>query len=137
MSQSSITGDVATFTGGDAEVAIPAIEGRVEHKRRPGGWYVKLVGHYLKRNAARVRPEAVEGETAVARARSAVRWACVKSALSGAAAGTVSTGATIFTAETEGIGGIIAGPIAALAIGSEMILRAVIHVGLSCEIASI
>ena len=42
----------------------------------------------------------------------------------------ISTGATLFTAETEGIGGLVAGPVAALAIGGEMILRTVLHVRL-------
>jgi hypothetical protein len=129
---------VATFVDTTGEVAIPAMGVEVE-RRKPGGWFVKLVSYYLKRNAARAaqKPAEASKETPTARAKSAIRWACVKSAISGAAAGAVSTGATIFTAETEGIGGIVAGPVAALAIGGEMIYRAVLHVGLSCELAEI
>jgi hypothetical protein len=131
---------VAAFVDGAAaaEVAIPALGAEIG-RRRPGGWFVKLVSHYLKRNAARAaaRPAAEAAVAPTVRARKAIRWACIKSAISGATAGAVSTGATIFTAETEGLGGIIAGPIAALAIGGEMIYRAVLHVDLSCELATI
>jgi hypothetical protein len=129
---------VAAYANGAGEVAIPALEGEVS-KRRPGGWFVKLVSHYMKRNLARAaaRPAVESRQTAAARARKAIRWAAVKSAISGATAGSISTGATIFTAETEGFGGLVAGPVAALAIGGEMVYRAVLHVDLACELATI
>ncbi len=93
---------VAAFTsetpvGG--EVAIPGIDGKLEERRR-GGWYTKLVAHYLKRNLARraareaaaavaapVAAPLVAGATPHVRALSAIRWACAKSAVSGAVAG--------------------------------------------------
>lgn len=141
MINMSDTDGVATFTNGIAGavgVAVPGADQGLRGHRR-GGWYTKLVAHYLKRNAAKVAERAAlaEGETASARAISAIRWACVKSAISGAASGAVSTGATIFTAETEGLGAIVAGPVAALAIGAEMIFRALLHVELTCELAAI
>ncbi len=76
-------------------------------------------------------------ETPHARAASAIRGAALKSALSGALCGMISTAATVFTAQTEGIGGLVAGPVAALSIGGEMILRTICHVGLTCELAEI
>jgi hypothetical protein len=130
---------VATFSSGaEGDVAIPLIE-PAERSPRRGGWYTKLVAHYLKRNAARAAAAPVKADprTASDRAISAIRWACIKSAISGATAGSVSTSATIFTAETEGLGAIVAGPIAALAIGGEMLYRSAVHVDLSCELASI
>jgi uncharacterized tellurite resistance protein B-like protein len=145
MSNENGIGQVAGFAIGGAadvadaaEVVVPAIGHDVRHGR-PGGWFTKLVTHYVKRNAARLKakPRAAETASASDRAKSAIRWACVKSAVSGAAAGCVSTGATLFTAQTEGLGGLVAGPIAALAIGGEMIYRAIVHVDLSCELASI
>jgi uncharacterized tellurite resistance protein B-like protein len=141
MSNTSDMGGVSAFTNGIAGavgVAIPGVAHELRGRRR-GGWYTKLVAHYLKRNAAKVaeRSALAEGESAAVRARSAIRWACFKSALSGAACGVISTSATIFTAETEGIGGIIAGPVAALTIGAEMIFRALVHVELTCELAAI
>jgi uncharacterized tellurite resistance protein B-like protein len=133
---------VATAAEAGADVAtgaaIPSLGGEAR-ARKPGGWFPKLVGYYLRRNAARLKAapaEAVAGASASDQALKAIRWACVKSAITGATAGAISTGAAVFTAETEGLGGIIAGPVAALAIGGEMILRVVLHVGLSCELAS-
>ena len=138
-------GGVAAFRDGTAaaEVSLPAVEAELKQEgRRRGGWYTKLVVHYMRRNTAERAAREASGR--VERAESphvlalrAIRNASIKSAISGALCGAVSTAATIFTAETEGIGGIVAGPAAALAIGGEMILRTVLHVGLTCELAEI
>jgi hypothetical protein len=143
-------GGVAAYSNGSAaaEVAIPAVEAELINEKRPGGWYTKLVAHYVRKNVARraareERAQAQAGQdlasqaTPHARATTAIRWACIKSAASGALCGMISTAATIVTAETEGLGGIVAGPIAALSIGGEMILRTILHVGLTCELAEI
>src|SRR4051812_41981010 len=120
MESTNDPGDVATFLN-DASTAGDVTTSTLDHEAKPrrrGGWYTKLDAHYLKRNAARSAARAVRADprTASDQAISAIRWACVKSVISGATAGSVSTGATIFTAETEGLGAIVAGPIAALAI---------------------
>jgi hypothetical protein len=139
-------GSVAAYSNGSAaDVAIPPVEAELIKEKRPGSWYTKLVAHYVRKNVARraARAEAPASQevaseaTPHARAASAIRWACIKSAASGALCGMISTAATIVTAETEGIGGIVAGPIAALSIGGEMILRTILHVGLTCELAEI
>jgi uncharacterized tellurite resistance protein B-like protein len=140
MSNGTDPGSVAAYVDATAEVAAEvAIPGLKSEERKKGGWYGKLVAHYLRKalTAQRAHPGLADGATATALARTAIRWACVKSALSGALAGAVSTGATVFTAETEGLGGIIAGPIAALAIGGEMIYRAILHIELTTELAAI
>src|SRR5580704_670680 len=103
MDSANDMGDVAAFTGGAAEaaevasavgVADPVIEAPLlDKKRRRGGWYPKLVAHYLKRNVAR-REAVVTDATPHARATAAIRRACFKSAVSGAVTGMVSTGAT-------------------------------------------
>jgi uncharacterized tellurite resistance protein B-like protein len=138
MENTSDLGGVAAFTNGAA--VAPTVAAEIKERRR-GGWYPKLVARYLKRNVARARSEAARSaastETPHARATAAIRWACAKSAISGALAGLVSTGATLFTAQTEGVGGILAGPVAALAIGGEMIFRSVLHIELTCELAQI
>jgi hypothetical protein len=141
MDSTAALGDATTSANGvdHAEnVEIPELAGEPRAHRK-GGWYTKLVAHYLKRNAARraAHPAVADARTASERALAAIRWACIKSAISGAAAGSVSTSATIFTAETEGLGAIVAGPIAALAIGGEMVYRSAVHVDLSCELAAI
>lgn len=61
----------------------------------------------------------------------------MKSAITGATAGAISTGATVLTAETEGIAGLVAVPFAAISIGGEMIYRSFVHVDLTCELAEI
>jgi hypothetical protein len=133
-------GSVAAFTNGSSEAAIPAAEAALIKEKRPGGWYVKLVAHYVRKNVARRKDAGAavaSTESPHERAVSAIRWACVKSAASGALCGMVSTAATVITAQTEGIGGIVAGPVAALAIGGEMMLRTILHVELTCELAEI
>jgi hypothetical protein len=137
------TGCVATFQNGAAAgVAPPALDELKKEEGRRGGWYTKLVVRYLKRNVAdraarEARGVVTSTESPHVRARNAIRAASIKSAIAGALCGAVSTAATVFTAETEGLGGIVAGPVAALAIGGEMILRTICHVGLTCELAEI
>jgi len=130
---------MAYSNGVAAETALPEAEAELIKERRPRGWYTKLFAHYVRKNVARrnARGDVATGESPHDRALRAIRWACVKSAASGAVCGMISTGATVFTAETEGVGGLIAGPIAALSIGGEMILRTILHVGLTCELAEI
>jgi hypothetical protein len=144
MAETSDMGGVASFSNGVAAAAeataILDVESKLlQGQKRRGGWYTKLVAHYLKKNVARrsARGVVASDETPHARAASAIRAASLKSALSGAVCGMISTAATVFTAQTEGIGGLVAGPVAALSIGGEMIFRTICHVGLTCELAEI
>src|SRR5271167_4966350 len=124
MAETNEMGGVAAFTNGSgtAEAAIPLAEEALLEKKRPGGWYTKLVAHYVRKNVARraARGAVESSKSPHELAASAIRWASVKSAASGALCGAISTAATVVTAETQGLGGIIAGPVAALAIGGEM-----------------
>ncbi len=61
----------------------------------------------------------------------------MKAAFSGALSGTVSTGATLATAQTEGALGFAAVPIAAAAIGGEMLYRSILQLDLTCDLAEI
>lgn len=112
--------------------------------RRTSGWFARLLAFYLRHRdatrdarAARHQKAKSRGESAVDRANTAIRRACVQSALSGGAVGMASTGATFVTASTEGVGGLVAIPIAALAITSEMALRTWCHIDLICELADV
>ena len=106
-------------------------------------WFTRLIVHYMRRNrlrrkegvvVERVAPdEAAEKQQAL----KAIRVACIKSALSGFATGAMSTGASMITAQTEGVGGIVAVPLAALTIGGEMLYRSILHVDLTWELADI
>jgi uncharacterized tellurite resistance protein B-like protein len=108
---------------------------------RAKGWFTKLVAYYMKRYQAKkartAHAEPTDGTNASDLARTAILKACVKSAISGATAGAISTGAMLVTAETEGAGGLIAMPVAALTIGGEMLFRSAVHLELTCDLADI
>lgn len=112
--------------------------------RERRSWFSRVVGSYMKRRQRRIaankiaKPDAkVDSRPAPVRADSAIRWACIKSAITGATAGAVSTSATMLTAETEGLAGFVAVPFAAATIGGEMIYRSFVHVDLTCDLAEI
>ena len=149
--------DVSAVNGGggalSAEAEARALGASVgvatnapERERR--SWFSRVVGSYMKRHQRRIaanraaiargeKVAKVDDRPAPDRANAAIRWACIKSAMTGATAGAISTTATILTAETEGLAGFIAVPFAAATIGGEMIYRAFVHVDLTCELAEI
>jgi len=110
-------------------------------EERSRGWFTKVVGYYLrnyqKRHGKRREDVASSRRNATDAAHRAILIASIKSALTGASAGAVTTAATLVTAETEGIGGFVAIPVAALTIGGEMIYRSFVHLDLSCQLAEI
>jgi hypothetical protein len=100
----------------------------------PSGWFNRLVAWHLKRRGARKAwPRSDVAESA--RARSLIRRACLKAAASGAAAGSVSTLATVLTAQTEGVATVFTVPLAAAAIAVEMGFRTIVHLDLACDLA--
>jgi uncharacterized tellurite resistance protein B-like protein len=107
---------------------------------RSQGWFTRLVGFYLRRYEARrqkIEVKVVDQERISEVARASILRACLKSAASGAAAGAISTAAALFTAETEGIGGFVAVPVAGLTIGAEMLYRSLVHLELTVRLAEI
>ena len=120
-----------------SDVVLPPIAGAVRPARP--GWFTKLVAFSYRRalSKAAAKGKIADERSAHDQARSAITRACVKSAVSGAAAAGLTTAAELITAETEGLGGFVVGPIAALAIGLEMAYRATVHVDLSCSLATI
>jgi hypothetical protein len=105
----------------------------------PRGWFTKLARWYLgRRFAKRGQCEEVPlDDTARERAERAIRVACVKSAISGALSGSVSTGAMLVTAQTEGALAFATVPVGLGAIGGEMLYRSVLHLDLTCDLAEI
>jgi uncharacterized tellurite resistance protein B-like protein len=145
-------GAVGTPAGGlgDHGALAQELEARAGvHTRAPSGWFTRLIGYYLRRYEAQGAGPKGASERAVARAvakpgqsvsdaaRSAIRRASVKSALSGATAGTLSTAATLITAQTEGLAGLVAVPVAALGIGGEMLFRSLVHFELTVHLAEL
>lgn len=106
----------------------------VERPAGPSGWFNRLVAWHLARRAGRSAEAAAEG-TETARARSLIRRACLKAAVSGATAGSVSTLASALTAQTEGAATIVTLPVAATAIAVEMGFRTIVHLDLACDLA--
>lgn len=121
---------------------LPNVEGlqqedEVRRKGR-GQWFPRLVAWYLRRRyASPPATTALDQRPVPDRAQAAIRRACVLSAMSGATAGTVSTAAAIFTAETEGLATWVTVPTAAVTIGGEMVFRAWVHLSLTCDLADI
>lgn len=109
--------------------------------RRRRAWLEVIVNHRMKRAlekaSARRAAGAYDDVSSELRARSVVRWACVKAAATGMVSGAASTGALVATVETEGFAGIVALPFGIAAIGAEMVVRAVIEVDMACELAEI
>jgi hypothetical protein len=121
------------------QAALPRIV-REEGASGDGGWFVRLaVAHLRKRDAQRragMKTLATNG-TEAERARAAIRLACVKCAFTGAAAGGVTTAAELMTAEAQGLAALATVPAAAIAIGSEMVFRAIVHLDLTWDLAEI
>lgn len=111
----------------------------VREDAHPSGWFTRLARYYFARNFAKRRERGITTSDRAApdRARSAIFWACVKSAITGALAGSASTGATMVTAQTEGLAAGVAIPVGLAAIGAEMLYRSKVHIDLTCELADI
>ena len=130
-------------TGAIESTPIERIGARigVREEAHPSGWFTRVARYYFRRNFAKQQARAhlvvKDDATATDRAHRAILWACAKSAVTGALSGSASTGATMITAQTEGIAGFIAMPLAAAAIGGEMLYRSKLHIDLTCELASI
>jgi hypothetical protein len=115
---------------------ISPIEGGQDESR----WFARLAAARIRRHEALRRrgvTQTASGRTEVELAQAAIRKACVKCALTGAASGSVTTAAELLTAESKGLAALATVPAAALAIGGEMIFRAVVHLDLTCDLAEI
>lgn len=125
---------VATAFHGAAE----GLEHEAPSRGGMGRWFTRYAEWYIRRRYARgVPPVHVKGRHKAEQAERAIRLACVKSVVTGAAAGMLSTGATIVTAETEGLGAVVTVPFALTVVGGEMLYRATVHLELSCALADI
>jgi hypothetical protein len=113
-------------------VARDAVE--VERPGALSGWFNRLVSWHLARRRSRPPRSRTEG-TETAEAHALIRRACLKAALSGAAAGSASTIASVLTAETQGAAAVLTLPVAATAIAVEMGFRTIVHLDLACDLA--
>jgi hypothetical protein len=103
---------------------------------RPRGWFTRAVTRYMKANLERLKGAPVSADADIPeQARAAISRAALISAGGGALTGAVSTAAALVTAQTEGMAGFIAVPLAGAAIGFEMVWRSAVHVRLTCDLA--
>jgi hypothetical protein len=137
---------MTTATTTPAEAAAAALEIEREAEEAVGlrgaaeapirGWFTRLVTRYMTRELTVLRGTPFPTDINIpGAARGAIRKAALISAAGGALTGSISTAATILTAETEGMAGFVALPFAAAAIGVEMAWRSVVHVRLTCKLA--
>jgi hypothetical protein len=137
--------DVAAFgapPGSGAATAGLGVDGGA-HAEQERTWYARVVHAAFRRGMARwgtVRGDVrnrVDAGGAQLCAAGAIRRACLKSAAAGAFAGSVATGAAVFTAQTKGWGALAGVPVTAGAVAAETLFRAVLHADLACELAEI
>jgi len=106
---------------------------------RLGTWFSRLAGVYLERRARRP-PARVVDEDAPQREQHAhdiIRRAGWRSSVAGAAAGGVSTGAAVAATELGVLGALAGVPATALAIGGEMLYRALVHIEMCCDLGEL
>lgn len=127
-------------TAESIEAAGRAI-GLEEEETPRAGWLERLVTRRMRRSLEKARAKRKAGAYAdvapTERARTLVRWACAKAAITGTMSGLASTTAALVTAETEGVALVVALPSAIAAIAGEMAVRGVVHVDLACELAEL
>lgn len=103
------------------------------------GWFTRLVKAYVSRYRARhpSRRQLPEGVTQAEMAHRVIRRACWASATMGAVTGATSTSAAVWTAQTEGLAGLVAIPVALGTMGAELLARSMIHLQVTLELGSI
>jgi hypothetical protein len=111
-----------------------------EGDRPLGTWFSRLASLYLARRARSSRAATFEvggagGEEQ--QAERVIRRAALRSCAGGAAAGTVSTGAAVLVAELGPFAALLGVPATALAIGGEMLYRALVHVEMCCDLGEL
>jgi hypothetical protein len=104
---------------------------------RSGSWFSKLVLLYLRRRAAGAPQPRDPSVPLSVQADRLIRRASVKSTLTGAAAGTTSTGAALITLNLGAIGAVVGVPATAGALLGEVLYRAVLHLDLTCALADL
>ncbi len=104
---------------------------------RTGHWFNRLMSLYLRyydthelRSAPEARGSGAEATEAI------IHRACIEAALSGTGSATVTTGVSVYAAQSGGLAWLLAVPISGLTIGGEMLLRTLLHLRMACDLAS-
>ncbi|NNB92690.1 TerB family tellurite resistance protein [Corallococcus exiguus] len=104
---------------------------------RTGRWFTKLLSIYLRHYDAHVlqRAPAAKG-TGAAVTEAIIRRACGAAFLSGAGSGSLTSGITAVSADAGAPGLMVAIPASGLVITTEMLVNALINLGMACDLAS-
>jgi hypothetical protein len=104
---------------------------------RTGHWFNRLVSLYLRHyDAHGLRQAAAAGGSGSDATEAIIHRACLEAALSGTGSAAVTTGASVYAAQSGGPGWLVALPVSGLAIGGEMLLRTLLHLRMACDLAS-
>ncbi|HSP76929.1 MAG TPA: hypothetical protein VLQ93_00260 [Myxococcaceae bacterium] len=104
---------------------------------RTGHWFNRLVSLYLRHYDAHGLRRAIEAQGSGAESTEAIiHRACLEATLSGTGSAAVTTGASVYAAQSGGLAWLLALPISGLTLGGEMLLRALLHLRMACDLAS-
>ncbi|RKH46034.1 hypothetical protein D7Y23_24720, partial [Corallococcus sp. AB050B] len=104
---------------------------------RTGRWFTQLLSTYLRHyDAHRLHAVADAKGTGADVTEAYIRRACEAAFLTGAGSGSVTTGITAASADTGVVGVMVAIPASGFVITAEMVMQALIHLRLACDLAS-
>jgi hypothetical protein len=107
---------------------------------RTGRWYTKVltayIAYYEAQRQRESRPRVPVAERAAV-AKALIEHAALVTACAGAGAAAGVTAATIITAETGGLAAPVALPLSGLGVVSELLMRSIMHLRMSCELADL
>lgn len=102
---------------------------------RTGSWFTRLLAAWLRHYEQQGLHKRATGRTPEA-TRALIERACLEVGVSGAGAAAVATGASVYAAQTGGAGALVALPVGVVAVGGEMMLRVLVHLRLTCDLAA-
>jgi len=121
-----------------SEIGERACDTAVE--RGVDAWLRSFVAATVRRYNAQPRRSAIavdSGVTERVNAHAIIRRACIRAAIAGGTTGAVATFASVATAETQGLAGLVAIPAALVSMGVESVLRLREHVRMTCELGEL
>jgi hypothetical protein len=131
-----------TMQVGVPEVKPDHAEGRASLSRlfqelRSGHWYHGLIVDYVRSYNAERPSRPCLHTSPVRAARRVADRARLQAAWLGTGAAAITTGASIVTGETHGLAGLVAIPAAGAAMLGDMLARARVMLGMTCELAEL
>jgi len=105
------------------------------HRLSSGHWFHELLVDTVRGYNADAAIEPAVSAAPLPAAERIIRNASLKAALLGTGAAAITTGGAIWTSQTQGVAGLVAVPVAGVAMLADLMTRARVVVRMSCEIA--